>query len=583
MSATYTHILCIGAPWVKVVPQRLGLGGAVELPPVPRVSSVKAQRLSLSNSAATAKMTVAAMSNPPSLYAPTALPAARAAGIPRLAGRVRADGKCEACVCEICICGTHHCPPTPRHLAAHNEEKQQLTTHTQSTYRPHPASAHPLRAGPPPAAFRTGGAFYGSSRYADEFRPQPYSVQQPAATIQSPPMFDTDGALQTDTEANSRYVRHSISKPRLHRPVSPFVSAGEMLTTASSYAASYINHPSSAAQSCTPPSSLTLSDTDDRNWQTEHSAYYTRKPVERRTAVRPLQTAAFLVEVDAVQAGISESAAAYTRRHTAPVTACRPQHANHTDDDGFERSMATEKQTAYGNKAAQQLQQFKPAPALVLSNERFEGSTTTHSSYATLPASAYSSAASYQNKVAASSIGPVDEDRSFSTEKSERYTRHGLADRATPTNTPYTTHIDLAAMDGDSGPRTRASEAQSRFIDHGYCAAELCTPIAARALDSQPFVGQSTSHATYSYPTNQARRQSIRSASVLKVEDEDRQWVTEAKYHYQKKEVEPCPAAELEDRAWKDRHGHIWYEKQPEETRWKRKGVVRSQSGTALW
>ena len=527
-------------------------------------------------------MTVVAMLDP-SLYAPTSLPPARAAGLPRIAGRVRADGKCEACVCEICICGTHHCPPTPRHLAQHNEEKQQLTTHTQDTYPTHPSSAHPLRASPPPAAFHTGGAFYGSSRYVDEFKTQPYSVQQPAKAVQSPPMFDTDAALQRDTEANSRYVRHKVSRTHLHRPISAFVSAGELLTTSSSYAASYISHPSSAPHSCAPPSSLTLHDTEDRSWQTEHSSYYTRKPVERRTAVRPLQTAAFLVESDAVQDGVSESAAAYTRRHTAPVTACRPQHANHTDDDGFEREMRTEKQTAYGNKRTEQPQQFRPAPALSLSNERFEGSTTTHSSYASLPASAYHPSSSYQPMGRTLSIPLADEDRTFSTEKNDRYTVHRLTDRATPTNTPYTTHIDLAAMGGDDQARPRASEAQSRYVDHGYCAADLCTPVTARPLESQPFMGESTSHATHSYPASQARRQPIRAASVLKVEDEDRQWVTEAKYHYQQKQVEPCPAADLEDRAWKERHGHLWYERLPEETKWKRRGQVQPQRGTALW
>ena len=486
-------------------------------------------------------------------------------------------------MCEICICGTHHCPPTPRHLAAHNEEKQQLTTHTRDTYPSHPASAHPLRAAPPPAAIHTGGAFYGSSRYVDEYKPQPYSVQRPAVAVHSPPMFDTEGALDKETEANSRYVRHTITKPTLHRPVSAFVSAGEMLTTSSSYAAAYISHPSSAAHSRTPPSSLKLNDTEDRSWQTEHSAYYTPKPVEQRTAVRPLQTAAFLVETDSVQDGISESAAAYTRRHTAPVTACRPRHANHTDDDGSEREMRSEKQAAYGTKTTQQPQQFRPAPALSISNERFDGSTTTHSSYSALPASAYDGSSTYQPMVHASSIRAQDEDRTFSTEKSERYTRHRPADRAVPTNTPYTTHIDLAAMSGDGGARVQASEAQSRFVDHGYCAADLCTPITARPIESQPFVGQSTSHATHSYPASQARRQPIRIASVLKVEDEDRQWVTEAKYHYQRKEVDPCPAAELEDRAWKDRHGHLWYEKEQEETKWKRKYAGHSQRVTALW
>ena len=395
-------------------------------------------------------------------------------------------------------------------------------------------------------------------------------------------MFDTDASLARDTEANSRYVRHTVSRPQLYRPVSAFVSAGEMLTTSSSYSAAYINHPSSAPHSCTPPSSLKLNDTDDRDWQTEHNAYYTRKPVQRRTAVRPLQTAAFLVEPDAVQNGISESAAAYKRRHTAPVPACRPQHANHTDDDGAGRDMRTEKQAAYGSKQSQAPHQFRPTPALSLSDERFEGSTTMHSSYTSLPASAYNVTAPYQ-PVSASSMGRADEDRTFSTEKNDKYTRHRLGDRAVPTNTPYTTHIDLAAMDGEGSGAPRASEAHSRYIDHGYCAANLCTPITARPLDPQPFVGQSTSHALHSYPASQARRQPIRSASVLKVEDEDRQWVTEARYHYQRKEVEPCPAAELEDRAWKDRHGHIWYEKHPQETKWQRKGAVRSQRGTALW
>ena len=133
------------------------------------------------------------------------------------------------------------------------------------------------------------------------------------------------------------------------------------------------------------------------------------------------------------------------------------------------------------------------------------------------------------------------------------------------------------------GGHERSEAQQSRYVNHGYCAAELCAPITARPLDSQSFIGQSTSHATYAHPPSQARRQPIRTASVLKVEDEDRQWVTEAKYHYQKKEVEPCPAVELQDRGWKDRHGHLWYEKMQDETKWQRKGAVRSQRGTALW
>ena len=50
--------------------------------------------------------------------------------------------------------------------------------------------------------------------------------------------------------------------------------------------------------------------------------------------------------------------------------------------------MRTEKQAAYSSKTSQPLQQYRPTAALSLSNERFEGESTTGSSYTLLPASA---------------------------------------------------------------------------------------------------------------------------------------------------------------------------------------------------
>ena len=158
-------------------------------------------------------------------------------------------------MCEICICGTHHCPPTPRHLAAHNEEEAAAHNPLARCLPTAPgvcSSTARLPLLPLPSILAASSVaavamWTSSSRSRD-------SVQQPAAIIQSPPMFDTDAALQRTTEANSRYVRHTAVRPHLHRPISAFVSAGELLTTTSSYTAAYINHPSSAPQSCAPPS-----------------------------------------------------------------------------------------------------------------------------------------------------------------------------------------------------------------------------------------------------------------------------------------------------------------------------------------
>ena len=63
---------------------------------------------------------------------------------------------------------------------------------------------------------------------------------------------------------------------------------------------------------------------------------------------------------------------------------------------------------------------------------------------------------------------------------------------------------------------------------------------------------------------------------------DDRQWVSESRYHYQEKKVETCPAGELEDRARKDRHGHVWYEKGVEEKKWRRM-YANSQRSSAVW
>ena len=58
--------------------------------------------------------------------------------------------------------------------------------------------------------------------------------------------------------------------------------------------------------------------------------------------------------------------------------------------------------------------------------------------------------------------------------------------------------------------------------------------------------------------------------------------MSESRYHYQEKKVEPRPAEELEERTMKDRHGHLRYENGVEERKWRRM-YAGAQRISALW
>ena len=521
--------------------------------------------------------------SPPSLYAPTRLPATFAAGLPRRAPRLRPDGLCESCVCEICICGTHHCPPTPRHLqTAADQASLPPTSHSRSTFPPPPSTAYPPRAGRPLGALHIGGDWSGSSSYTSTFQPHPPSTTLPSPPVPSPPLFDVSLPLSTSTTSSSSYPRHPLPPRLAPRPPSPLPSTGSFI--ASSTYSSLFSPP---LESPSPPPpflphpSLHPPSSDDRTWTTEAHTHYTGTPTDRRSPLRPSHSPHNPTTHDthANGWGLSEARARYVRYEgQRAAQEVRPVDARHDDDDGHARDMRSEGMRAYakhGVRGAPAVM-VRVAPALSVGGERFEGSSVMKDSYGRIdPAVVVRHARREEAKVQCE-----EEDRTWHTESRMHYGRK-------KTGPAYVRPVVRKGVgwEGEEGEGGEwQTESGRRFVEHGDCVRESWVP-EVKALEETAFEGGSTSHAAYR-GVGGGRRGLIRPVSALREGEgrnvDERVWVTESRYHYQKKDMEACPAGELEERTVKVGHGHQLYEKRPEETGW-RKLRATGQRSNSLW
>ena len=534
---------------------------------------------------------MAAASSSPAvpLYAATWLPPTIAAGQSRSAGRIRADGKCEKCVCEICICGTHHCPPTPRHLHRQQEEKQQLTTETRSAFQARSIDGRQSSCRPADALH--GQMAWGEqqpqpvSSYTGDYRAHAYSAATAAAALQSPPLFDTSAPLQSSTTASASFPRHALPPPMPKRAQSPFRSAGEFVAS-SSYSSAYLPH------ACCPPAPFRPADgrkkdEEERDWQTEQRRYAGQQG-EKRASMRPSLSSVtgVLGDSEAEAEKQSESRRQYRLHTGVSVQVHIPADAKHTDDDGVQRDMLSEKQREYGRKQAELAQRAFPHPALSVGGSPFTGDSTAHAAYAAPPLSSYSSDAAGAATVPPSHQLTMEDVRYWQTEQRSQYEPKRAASAAVAVRAQ-----GGIGRDGHETGEERQwqSQAQSIYSDKGLCARAACLPPAVRGLKEEQDEPQppsvTTMRAAYTGAAGPARAaaQRPRAALVSSAAEEDRSWVTESQYHYQKKEVESCPAAELQDRHWKERHGHLYYEKAPLERAWTRIHGRHRQQGSKLW
>ena len=521
---------------------------------------------------------------PPPLYGPTRLPPTIAAGLPGRPPRLRPDGLCESCVCEICICGTHHCPPTPRHLQSAEEKTQPpLTSHSRSTFAAPPSTAYPGRARKPLGALHTGGEWHGSSSYTDTFHTHPHSTTLPTPPLPSPPLFDLSLPLPSSTTSSLSYPRHPLPPRHAPRPPSPLTSTGTFI--ASSTYSSLFSPPPGSSPLPPPPilplHSLRPPADEDREWVTEVGVQYRGLQGERRVGMRPVHAMRGAVAGEErgegeAGCGVSEARARYVRHEGTRVEGRPPMDAGYEDDDGVARDMRTEVMREYSKKVRIPSVKVTVAPALRVGGDRFEGSSAMKDSY-TVHSLTSSSTSAHREEA---KVQWEEDDRTWHTESRIHYQRKAAGPA-------YVRPVVRRGVgwEGSEGEGVWETESQRRFVAQGDCVRQSWVP-EVKALEEMPFEGGSTSHAAFRGEVG-GRRELIRPVSALKQGGggdalDEAGWVTESQFHYQKKEVEACPAVELEERTVKSGHGHQLYEKRVEEQRW-RKIRAGSQRSTALW
>ena len=523
-------------------------------------------------------------SPPPSLYAPTRLPPTIAAGLPRRAPRLRPDGLCESCVCEICICGSHHCPPTPRHLqTTEGTPPSSLTSHTRATFAALPSSAFPQRARRPVGALHTGGEWQGeSSTYTTTFHPHPPSTTLPSPPITSPALFDL----------SLSYPRHPLPPRPNPRPPPPLTSTGAFIAT-STYSSLFAPPPPSSSSSTPPPilpfHALRPPADEDREWVTEVGGQYRGVQGERRAGMRPMHAMhGTMGGEDGGEGGlgVSEARARYVKHEGARVEGTPPMDAGYEDDDGEARDMRTEAMRQYAQRVrGAGAVQVRVAPALSVGGERFEGSSVMRDSYPAHGVVPELGAGGVREEAKVQWEGGED-DRTWHTESRTHYQRKVRS----PTYVRPVVRRGVGWEEGgdEGGVGAWETETRRRFVEHGDCVRRTWVP-QVKGLEETPFEGGSASHEAFRGGQGGGRRELIRPVSALGLNGgggeggmDERGWVTESRYHYQKKEVEACPAVELEERMVKVGHGHQLYEKRVEEQKW-RKMRVAGQRSTALW
>jgi hypothetical protein len=230
--------------------------------------------------------------------------------------------------------------------------------------------------------------------------------------------------------------------------------------------------------------------------------------------------------------------------------------------------------TQYGRKARGEAPTaVRPVPALGFSGEQFQGRSVTQDSYGAFEAAVYEGQGQVREEA---KVQREADDRSWQTETRAHF------QRKTAATAPVLPDVRRGvAFDGEGG--SYETESRRFYQDHGDCKREGMVPLTTKTIGGERFEGVSSMQDAYRTRATEGRRQLMRPVDALKErEADDRHWVSESRYHYQQKTVEHCPAEELEDRWRKDRHGHIFYEKEVGAKKWSKTFAGVQRSG-ALW
>lgn len=262
----------------------------------------------------------------PASYAPAALPLPlTAAPLPAYQGhththsaagqttRVRKSSKvCPYCICELCQCGSHRCPPTPLHSGPMSESKSMYAGNFPwHPYGPSESAAVkrglgksvPFEAGSttrsdfqwrgfpdrvPAVHSRRGGApdpslpFEGATTHRADFDRKPLAVSTRDLPRPKPSMADGRDFL---TESRKAFNKKDARPATAYQPARGGVS--ELPFESESLAASsYRPWATGAARRALPPASHYYRMGESRDFTTENRGEFTGKPLDRCPAIQ---------------------------------------------------------------------------------------------------------------------------------------------------------------------------------------------------------------------------------------------------------------------------------------------------------
>lgn len=451
-------------------------------------------------------------------------------------------GHSAKCVCSICECGRHKCPPG-KHHPGHYDADSLRSTYGKDFPGHVGAARQPIRH-PSDSHVRSNEPFDHKTTHSLDYSGHPGA--RPADPYK-PPHGSADRGLD-DRDFKSEGASQYGAKPGKHKRES-FAPRGASIVSGLPFDGSSTSKTDFPGwHGVRPPAPYKLGDSvlrpagENRDFKSEAAGHYTDKSHpgmgQRRAAPGSVRGPSVPFE------GQSTHSSDFKATGGKPATAFVPKlmftsqpedrnfqsesHGKH-DDKGVQPRIA--------NRGMHQL-----APSLP-----FEGKSTQATDFPSWSGARPSTSARPQARALAN--GP--EDRDFRSETARNYDAKPLP-------------LKVKARGGPGWQRTDedrefSTEAKSNMGPKGYQKRESMKPSAASHVQGLPFDGQSTAKTDFrEYPGAQpARARNIPRSTVGGPDDRD--FTTDARANYGEKTAAPCPANSLAPRQPPGPGQHAYY------------------------
>lgn len=441
------------------------------------------------------------------------------------------------CVCTICTCGVHHCPPTP--MERHSYEPG-LASDYASKFK---GGSVPVHRQPKPEYVHASKPFEGTTEHKDNFvtleNAQRSNIKPKAGAVTLGYLYGDERKFQPGSMYRDNFTGKPGQKAANYKPADTFLQSGKFDGDTTSRAA-FVPNADAKPRAPFKPQSKLNDVKEDRSFETEGSKNFHEKAFSARPSYKPK---ASMAETAGPFAGVSSNRSDFPEwKGARPATAFAPAP---TVRDGApdDRKFETDNRANFTKKGDARRQPFKQTQHAHTTGQPLNAESTLRAHFPHWKDAKPATPADH-----AQNIETHKEDRDFATmNRSDFPPKKSDVQRARVHQT-----IALPKEDRDFAT-TSASH-----VPPGNHTRLPFVPVQS-LVHTGPFAGKSTAADAFTGAKTE-RRAPFKPAQSLHATSENRDFATTGRSAYQGAAPEPCESLSLTDRHVKQRRGHKHYE-----------------------